>query len=342
MQVSQPLCGANREVLFQDTRRKRCWLPIDESSPWQYCRHCSFSQKDAIIEAVIKNIVKQRDEILMPTGTKEKLLTVLEYPWFREHCAHPASRVRLYHLMLLMKKQNVPLYSSYLRDPGLSPSFIRIIQSHRPQDSTAITCTLICDLVGKDRLRIPRQCPLCLYTLWKKDRNNREKYAALTSYLREYERKAFHFPNPYEILKDYIRHSVRIGDSNRQYALSAIFVHLNRRAPQEANERLLYFLQDFLLEDSQTFAALVEKNMEVLMKYSPQWLYPVEFETGVVDPARALWKQCMKARCDTYKEELMIKTCHPKRLFKWIFDIEELKDFEPLDEELDLSFLDSS
>lgn len=336
--MQQPLCSANREDLFQDTRRKRCWLPSDDSSPWHYCRHCSFTQKDKLIEDMIKNIGMGRDEMLLPTGTKEKVITVLHTTWFREHCAHPASRLRLYHLMILMKKQNLPIYDTYIRDPSLSSSFLRIIQTHRPQDTNAATCKVICDLVGQDRLRIPRQCPHCLYTLWKKNRDNREQYAAFTSYLREYDRKPYHFPHPYEIIKDYIRYSISVGDSNIQYALSAIFVHLNRRAPEEATERLYYFLQDFLLEDSRTFAAILERNMDVLMKYCPQWLLQVEFLTGVVEPAREQWKQFMKARCDTYKEELMIKTCHPRRLFNWIFDLEDLKDFEPYDEERDLVF----
>lgn len=338
MQSLQPLCGANREVLFQDSRRKLCWLPSDESSPWRYCRHCSFTQKEFLIEDVIKNIINERDEMLMPTGTKEKLLTLLLYPWFKEHCAHPTSRIRLYHLMIIMKKHNVSVYSNYLQDPTFSSTFLRIIQSHRPQDSNLSSCRVICDLVGKDRHRIPRECPICLTTLWKRDRTNREQYAALTNYLREYNRKSYHFPYPHEILKDYIRHSVSLGDTNRQYALSAMFVHLNRQNPHESNERMYDFLQDFLLEDSQTFAAVIEKNMEILMNYCPQWLLQVEFITGVVEPAHKQWKQSMKARCDAYKEELMIITCHPKRLFKWIFDIEDLKDFEPYDEERDLLF----
>jgi hypothetical protein len=114
-----------------------------------------------------------------------------------------------------------------------------------------------------------------------------------------------------------------------------MFVHLNRKNPQTATQELYNFLQDFLFEDSRTFAFILEKNMETLMQYCPQWLLQIEFQTGVVEPASNQWKQFMKARCDAYKEELMIRTCHPNRLFKWIFDIEELKDFEPYDEERD-------
>ena len=334
MQVSLPLCGANRERLFQDTRRKTCWLPGDSTSPWHYCRHCTFIQKDQLLETVIQNTIQEKDEIEMPTGTKENLATVLCSQWFRQHCAHPASRLRLYHLMLVMKRHNLSLYNTYLRDPTLSSSFLRMIQSHRPQDSNPQSCKVICDLVGHDRLRIPRQCPLCLYMLWKRDRKNREQYAALTTYLREYDQKSYHFPYPNEILKDYIRFSAQQGDTNLQYAFSAMFVHLNRRNRQDANERLYDFLQDFILEDSRTFASILETDIQSLMKYCPQWLMQIEFQTGVVDPARHQWKYLMKVRCDTYKEELMMKTCHPRRLFKWIFDIEELKDFEPYDESM--------
>ena len=343
MQASQPLCGANRETLFQDSRRKRCWLPSDDSSPWNYCRHCSFSQSDALIEAAITSIATETDELQMPTGTKEKLLTVLQYPWFRKHCAHPASRLRLYHLMLLIKQKQthkqdtISVYSSYLRDPELSSSFLHIIQHHRPQENNRIPCTLICDLIRKEHTRIPRQCPHCLYALWKRERANRELYASFTSYLKDYDRKSYHFPYPHEILKDYIRYSISIGDLHHHYAVSAMFVSLNRRNPQTASQQLYEFLQDILMEDSRTIASIVEKNMDVLMKYCPQWLLPIEFQTGVVEPANRQWKHYMKLRCDTYKEELMIKTCHPKRLFKWIFDIEELKDFDlDIDTDIDV------
>jgi hypothetical protein len=334
--MNQPLCGANRLVLFQDSRRKLCWLPSDESSPWHYCRHCSFTQKEFLIKDAITTMIHRKDDMLMPTGTKEKLLTVLQYPWFKEHCRHPASRIHLYHLMILMKKHKSPVYSTYLDDPRLSSSFLRMIQSHRPQDNNDMACKVICDLVGKDRLRIPRECPLCLSTLWKRERMNRELYAAVTQYFRDYTRKSYHLPNPQEIMKDYIRHSISLGDSNRQYALSALFVHLNRQNEDKASQQMYEFLQDFLLEDSETFGAIVGKKSELLLKICPQWLLPLEFETGVIEPAYRQWKQWMKARCDTYKEELMIKTCHPRRLFTWIFDIEELKDFEPYDEEKEL------
>ncbi len=38
-------------------------------------------------------------------------------------------------------------------------------------------------------------------------------------------------------------------------------------------------------------------------------------------------KLSIKEKTDAYKEELIMKTWHPSRLFPWCFDIQELEDF---------------
>lgn len=58
-----------------------------------------------------------------------------------------------------------------------------------------------------------------------------------------------------------------------------------------------------------------EENREFLQVWTGQ---PVNM---------AFLKRIQRSRMDTWKEELIIKTWHPSRLFTWCFDIEELKDF---------------
>lgn len=329
------LCTANREHLFGDTRRKTCWLPSDDESPWHYCRHCTFTQKDKLFDTVLTHLRARTDEMEMPLGNKERLLTVIQYPWFRHHCAHPASRLRLYHLMMLLRTHNKQLYTTFLRDQTLVSSFLRILQSHRPCSDNLASCKLMCDLVRYEIQQIPRNCIVCLYHLLKQNRNNREYYAAFTSYMREYTQKPYHFPHPHDSMKEYIRLSIQNNDFNRQYAFSAMYEHFRKQNAATVDIRFYEFLQDFLLEDQSTFGALMNMNMEVLQDYKPEWLNEFEYQMYVIEPARLQWKPIMRARCDTYKEDLMIKACHPRRLFKWIFDIEDLKDFEPYDEERD-------
>ncbi len=333
------LCTANRESLFGDTRRKTCWLPPDEESPWKYCRHCSFTQKDKLFDSVLTQLRERMSLVEMPTGQKEKLLTVVQYPWFRQHCAHPASRLRLYHLMMLLRTHNKQIYHAFLQDQSLVPSFIRILQSHRPSNDNSASCKMICDLAIYDLHQIPRQCPVCLFNLLKRNRNSREYYSAFTNYLRDYHLKSYQFPHPQIIMKDYIRMSIQRTDPNRQYAFSAMYEYFRRQNPTTMDMRFNQFLQDFLMEDCDTFGALLNTNMTILQEYRPEWMNEFEFLMLIVEPARLQWKQTMRVRCDTYKEDLIIKTCHPRRLFKWIFDIEDLKDFEPYDEERDLSLL---
>lgn len=337
----QSTCQANRELLFNDRSRKSCWLPTDTSSPWGYCRHCSFTQKDSLIDQLLKNLVEGQEEMEMPTGKKEKLLSVVEAPWFQEHCAHPASKLRLYHLMHLLRIHNRTVYKRFLRNPALDVSFGRLIQTHRPSDSNLTSCHMICDLVGDNTNRIPRQCPNCLYILWSQNRDKRDYYMALTRYIESYQSKLYKFAGPNRVIKEYLRYTIPRINGNKNAAFNVILMmHVQNnegnRTMQQKIEGFYHFLQDFLLEDRYSFAAIVSHDIEKLLHFCPDTFQQEELVAHVIQPLFLQWKTMMKARCDTYKEDLMIKTCHPSRLFKWIFDIEDLKDFEPYDEERDL------
>jgi hypothetical protein len=335
------ICSANRQALFADDKRKICWLPSDASSPWNYCRHCTFTQKNLLQEEVVRNLLAGQMEIEMPTGKKEKIFEVVRYPWFKDHCAHPASKVRLYHILLLLKTYQQQIYHEYLQNPRFISTFVTLIQTHRPSQGNILSCKLICDLAGSDLHRIPRQCPFCLYELLKRNRESREYYTAFTNYIRDYAYRQYVFPFPNTIMKEFIRMSIKKGDVNREYAFTAMQHYYRLQNPATVDQRFYEFLQDFLLEDSDTFGALIQNDTVILNKYRPGWMEEFQFQLYVIEPARHQWKQLMKARCDTYKEDLMIKTCHPRRLFKWIFDIEELKDFDLNDRDLyDLSYLE--
>lgn len=322
-------CSANREVLFNDSYRKVCWLPTYSESPWQYCRHCTFRQKDLLLDDVIQAIDQGRNEIMMPTRTKETISSILITLWFIHHCSEPTSQHRLYHLLRLMKKHNHISYTAYCHNPIFHPTFGKFIQSHKGHENNPASCHLICDLVSDTS---PRQCFLCLYKVWKQKKSN-ESYNDLTSYLREYHRKPSQSSNPTEMLKEYIRYSISLEDSHHHYAFSAIYIYYSRLYTNQANQHMYDFLQYLLLEDSRTICYLVDPTTPItLLKiYSPKWFDRQEFNLQVVCQARTKWKQWIKARTNRYKEDLMIKTCHPKRLFTWILDIEELKDFDPFD-----------
>lgn len=45
----------------------------------------------------------------------------------------------------------------------------------------------------------------------------------------------------------------------------------------------------------------------------------------------AFFHRRLKDRQDIFKEELIMKTWHPKRIFFWCFDLDELSDFGPMD-----------
>jgi hypothetical protein len=43
------------------------------------------------------------------------------------------------------------------------------------------------------------------------------------------------------------------------------------------------------------------------------------------------YKTLLKRRQNIYKEDLIIKTWHTKRIFYWCFDLQDLADFGPID-----------
>jgi len=43
------------------------------------------------------------------------------------------------------------------------------------------------------------------------------------------------------------------------------------------------------------------------------------------------YRRLLKRRQNLYKEELIMRTWHPKRIFFWCFDLEELAEFGPID-----------
>lgn len=324
-------CSADREHLFADEKRKSCWLPSDETSPWGYCRHCTFTQKNVVCDEIVRNLLAGQMEMRMPTGKNERIFDVVQASWFKDHCAHPASKVRLYHILLLLKTNRTQIYDEYIQNPKFLSSFISVIQTHRLSHENRLSCKLVCELAGKDVKRIPRQCPHCLYYLWNKNLENREYYTAFTNYLRSYETKSSRFLHPLPIFTQYIHHSLDKGEvGNAQTVYQLVLSHL-----QNDQQSFLDYLQDFLLEEGDTLSALIALNPQLLEKYRPHLIQQDTFWTSVILPAQRQWKQMLKAKCDAYKEDLMIKTCHPRRLFNWILDIEELKDFsEPFDESM--------
>lgn len=81
------------------------------------------------------------------------------------------------------------------------------------------------------------------------------------------------------------------------------------------------FLETPIVIEKILTGRISESNREFLQLWTGQ---PVNL---------AFVKRIQRARMEAWKEDLIIKTWHPDRLFTWCFDIEELKDFDFPEEE---------
>jgi hypothetical protein len=102
----------------------------------------------------------------------------------------------------------------------------------------------------------------------------------------------------------------------KEHHLRVLLDHMMHRFPLDAVKS---FLLSFLEQPPMLFVFYTGSQADYL---------PLPFrEKVVVDQFRAHIKQSIKNRTNTYKEELVMRTWHPKRLFPWCLDIQELADF---------------
>lgn len=96
-------------------------------------------------------------------------------------------------------------------------------------------------------------------------------------------------------------------------------------------ELRLFFLHCFLgfpLEETKQFFQMVFQDplfLPLVFASSQKDYLPVPLNDMIFEKAiQNQTKKCLKERLDSLKCELVEKTWHPKRLFRWCLDVEEL------------------
>jgi hypothetical protein len=102
----------------------------------------------------------------------------------------------------------------------------------------------------------------------------------------------------------------------KDHHIRILLDHMMRRFPlEDVKSFVLGFFQQPLL-----LSIFFEQKQNEFLPL------PLRDERTVQEFRREI-KRSIKNKTDTYKEELMIRTWHPKRLFPWCLDIDELADF---------------
>jgi hypothetical protein len=290
--------------------KKACWLPADIHSPFQLCRRCHFHRVTEMLDSFTRTyqqgIPHNPLEIYFSNRT------------FLQDLLHPAREQALLNLLSCLFANNkiqMNLLVEKLRVFSVFSIFItKRIQAHQPGPRCGMYRQFLLDEKIYTSENLCWNCWSCIaWTLRQKNLRLIEKYTQ-------------HFGLSFQKLT--FQMFSEVGPPTFVDLFVSLYL-LNK----SHHLRLLshHMFHTFPLEDYTSFLTLFFQQPAVLSiffedKQRDYLPLPLQ-EKAVVETFRTKIKQGIKRRTNLYKEDLMIKTWHPHRLFPWCLDIEELADF---------------
>jgi len=287
--------------------KKSCWLPADRSSKYQLCRRCHFHKITDTVDSLIQ---KYREGILHPQD--EWYLTE---PWFLEDMLHPGREQALLNLLSALF-QNNKIMLSLLVDRLKKKSVFAILLTKRIQTHTPGTrccmyrkCLKESDLYKSETL--PWNCWPCM------------------SWILQHTELSLHerFQRDFSWGLQRLTYPVFLQTGAPTF-VSILSTFQMRAMETEVRLFLLHCFLVFPLEEAKQFFQMVFQDPLFLpcvfagshADCLPVPLHDISFTNAI----QGQIKQTLKKRLDPLKCELVEKTWHPKRLFRWCLDVEEL------------------
>lgn len=276
-----------------------CWLPVNPVSPFQLCTRCDFYK----VEEILKDISSHSE--------------ILRNPAFSTLCLERNHRINLLHALTHLydtkHSQFKPFLQSVSTDHFLN-DLNHQIYTHGPSNR----CTFYQHILKTRELGrevhytdLPWNCWSCLAFLHRQ-KDCLGAYQAFTNGV--------------------VRNKLKCPENSKQYILDAMTSMILKGKAHTA--RLVFDrFRTTLRDEKKAQEAIVEfltqpAFVSTLFLESHNEFIPYMWKDKLT--MKVLQKEALKAirkRNWIFKEDLMIKTWHPDRLFPWCFDIEELKDF---------------
>ncbi len=289
---------------------KACWLPAETSSPFQLCRRCHFHRVTEMLDAFTRTY-----EQGIPHSSLE---IYFSNRVFLQDLLHPAREQALLNLLSCLFQHNkiqLELLVLKLSTFSVFPILItKRIQAHQPGPRCAMYRSFLLNENVYTSNTLCWNCWSCIaWILRQNQRRLIEKYTQ--TFGLHFQRLTF--PMFAQIgPPTFVDLFVSLYLLGKSHHLRLLSDHMFHRFPLEDYKSflLLFFQQPAVLS---LFFLGKEKD------YLP---LPLQ-DKVVVNEFRKKIKEGIKRRTDLYKEDLMIQTWHPSRLFKWCFDVEEIAEF---------------
>jgi len=295
--------------VVEQNRTRSCWLPAEPFNSFQLCRRCHFQH----ITKVVDSLIRQYSEgILCPTH--EQLLNDTR---FLQELLHPAREQALLNLLVsLFEKKKIQfqlVFEKYKKLPLFPIVVTKRIQQHHPgprcsmyrhflKDKDIYTSSILC-----------WNCWSCIaWTLKQRDKRLLRMYDDFGRYVSRINLDIFH-QTGHRVFLDYF---VSLHLLGKDHHIRILFEHFLHVLPIEEFRSLLF---GFFTQIPMLYVFYEQKQNDFL---------PAPFQDPfVLQTFKEAIKNCIKRTTDTYKEDLMIKTWHPRRLFPWCMDIQEWEEF---------------
>lgn len=281
---------------------RQCWLPQEPKSFFGLCTRCEFYK----IEQCLKSI--------------ESNLSLLTNPRFQATCCNQNQTKTLIVALTKLCQEKVPTFPAFFASVQTKPLQTTLYhQVHMHLPSTR--CCLYQHALTHGKLEreviatdIPKNCWTCLSWMLRQ-RDIHRWYPAFN--------RAF-VSNQLATLRtsqqELLDCMTSLTLNNKDHMARLLFHKYERDSinPEEAKRCMIEFLSQ-----PATISLVFTSNVT---EFIPTSWNRKEFQKRLQKEAL----RAVRARNWVFKEDLMIKTWHPDRLFGWCFDIEDLKDFEPI------------
>lgn len=283
--------------------KKSCWLPADPFEPHGLCRRCLFHAHTDWLDGL--------------RGSNPRY-AILNDRSFVLACLHPARQQALIATLTHLFQTDKQVYQTFLSKLQAISEFSLVLSKRFDGHSAGPRCSLYQNLLTQKVFSSPSICKSC----WKCI-----TWCIQTNTCMET------FPLQFLERLRTLSAQVYLRDSPNIYFLCLEALHLKGK-DHYCRLFLDHLTRIVSLEQRQEFAIQLlckEPFLQTVFLGTLSDLFPQSFLTESF--LRHLKQQVYRAqknRCDQYKEELMMRTWHPSRLFSWCFDLEELKDFADL------------
>lgn len=300
-----------------------CWLPPNPKSFWGFCESCNRIENRLFLESVQEAIRSNRS--IFTFHEKEYSLDDENFPnkYLRFTVFTPSHQdPRLSLLALTFSNRPafaLPICKAFVKDSSFLLSANLLYRKHLPQRHTCAILNTIQKQSRQHFVDLP-SCPCCmsrvLCRIPKDSLSTRQIHHITTIF-------GNHILAQHPTWFVYI---FRLLQTIWEKDMEDIFhfPYLSRFLEHENPINLQIDLRDWLgafLETPIVVEKILTNKISVVNK-----TYLFERTGQQID--LAFLKRFVRAKHYGYREDLMIKTWHPDRLFNWCFDLEEIADFE--------------